>query len=91
MLKSKSTSVRRNRDAMKNYSLAHKIKFSHFHIHTSTYPHIRTFSYLRSKWIAAMYFDRKNLSNDELLALYKQLLLPRLIEEKMLVLLRQGK
>jgi 2-oxoisovalerate dehydrogenase E1 component len=38
-----------------------------------------------------MYFDRKNLSNDELLTLYKQLLLPRLIEEKMLLLLRQGK
>lgn len=38
-----------------------------------------------------MYFDRKNLSDEELLLLYKQLLLPRLIEEKMLVLLRQGK
>ncbi|MBG9375222.1 dehydrogenase E1 component subunit alpha/beta [Panacibacter sp. DH6] len=38
-----------------------------------------------------MYFDRKNLTDDELIALYKQLLLPRLIEEKMLVLLRQGK
>ena len=38
-----------------------------------------------------MYFDRKNLSDEDLLLLYKQLLLPRLIEEKMLVLLRQGK
>src|SRR6476619_5484431 len=38
-----------------------------------------------------MYFDRKNLSDTELVALYKKLLLPRLIEEKMLVLLRQGK
>ncbi|QEC67602.1 dehydrogenase [Panacibacter ginsenosidivorans] len=38
-----------------------------------------------------MYFDRKNLPDNELVALYKKLLLPRLIEEKMLVLLRQGK
>jgi len=38
-----------------------------------------------------MIFYPKNLSNDQLLYLYKQLLLPRLIEEKMLILLRQGK
>lgn len=38
-----------------------------------------------------MTFDRKNLSNDQLLDLYKSLLLPRLIEEKMLILIRQGK
>ncbi len=38
-----------------------------------------------------MQFDRKNLSNDTLTDLYKKLLLPRMIEEKMLVLLRQGK
>jgi 2-oxoisovalerate dehydrogenase E1 component len=38
-----------------------------------------------------MQFHRKDLTNDALLAFYKQLLLPRLIEEKMLVLLRQGK
>src|SRR6478609_3773668 len=38
-----------------------------------------------------MHFDRKNLSDNELVALYKKLLLPRLIEEKMLLLLRQGK
>ena len=38
-----------------------------------------------------MQFDRKNLSNDILTDLYKKLLLPRMIEEKMLVLLRQGK
>jgi 2-oxoisovalerate dehydrogenase E1 component len=38
-----------------------------------------------------MDFHRKGLSNEELLHLYKQLLWPRLIEEKMLVLLRQGK
>ncbi|CAN5525122.1 dehydrogenase E1 component subunit alpha/beta [soil metagenome] len=38
-----------------------------------------------------MYFDRKNLSDEDLILLHKQLLLPRLIEEKMLVLLRQGK
>ena len=38
-----------------------------------------------------MNFDRKELSNLKLLELYKKLLKPRLIEEKMLILLRQGK
>lgn len=38
-----------------------------------------------------MDFQRKHLSNSELVTLYRQLLFPRLIEEKMLVLLRQGK
>ena len=38
-----------------------------------------------------MNFDRKQLSNEQLLDLYKKLLKPRLIEEKMLILIRQGK
>jgi 2-oxoisovalerate dehydrogenase E1 component len=38
-----------------------------------------------------MYFNRLGLYNDELVNLYKHLLLPRMIEDKMLVLLRQGK
>jgi 2-oxoisovalerate dehydrogenase E1 component len=38
-----------------------------------------------------MNFDRKNLSNQKLLDLYKRILKPRLIEEKMLILIRQGK
>ncbi|WP_416439405.1 alpha-ketoacid dehydrogenase subunit alpha/beta [Phnomibacter sp. MR] len=38
-----------------------------------------------------MMYDRKYLSDAELVNIYKQLLLPRMIEEKMLVLLRQGK
>ncbi len=38
-----------------------------------------------------MLFNRKDLSNDALIDLYKSILLPRMIEEKMLVLLRQGK
>jgi 2-oxoisovalerate dehydrogenase E1 component len=38
-----------------------------------------------------MNFDRKDFSNEELVRLYKSILLPRMIEEKMLVLLRQGK
>lgn len=38
-----------------------------------------------------MQFLRQDLSNEQLIALYKSLVLPRLIEEKMLVLLRQGK
>ncbi|TDH18368.1 dehydrogenase [Segetibacter sp. 3557_3] len=38
-----------------------------------------------------MHFDRKSLSNEVLLRFYRALLLPRMVEEKMLVLLRQGK
>ena len=38
-----------------------------------------------------MNFNRKNYSDEDLINLYKNLLLPRLIEEKMLLLLRQGK
>jgi 2-oxoisovalerate dehydrogenase E1 component len=38
-----------------------------------------------------MEFNKKNLSESLLVELYKSLLLPRLIEEKMLSLLRQGK
>jgi 2-oxoisovalerate dehydrogenase E1 component len=38
-----------------------------------------------------MRFDRKDKDNSTLLNLYKQLLYPRLIEEKMLILLRQGR
>jgi len=36
-------------------------------------------------------FDRKDLSDKQLLSLYKSLILPRRIEEKMLILLRQGR
>lgn len=36
-------------------------------------------------------FIKKNYSNDTLIGLYKSLLKPRLVEEKMLILLRQGK
>src|SRR3982751_1250982 len=38
-----------------------------------------------------MDFYRSDLTNDQLIHIYKNLLWPRLIEEKMLVLLRQGK
>ena len=38
-----------------------------------------------------MQFNRRGFTGAELMAIYKKLLLPRLIEEKMLVLLRQGK
>lgn len=38
-----------------------------------------------------MKFDRKHYSDDTLLQLYKAILYPRMIEEKMLILLRQGK
>ena len=38
-----------------------------------------------------MNFDRQNCTNTQLIDLYKNLLKPRLIEEKMLILIRQGK
>ena len=38
-----------------------------------------------------MNFDRQNLTDETLLDLYKRILKPRLIEEKMLILIRQGK
>jgi 2-oxoisovalerate dehydrogenase E1 component len=38
-----------------------------------------------------MRFDRKSLTNDQLISIYREILKPRMIEEKMLVLLRQGK
>ncbi len=38
-----------------------------------------------------MQFDRKQKSDSELLDIYKRLLYPRLVEEKMLILLRQGR
>jgi 2-oxoisovalerate dehydrogenase E1 component len=38
-----------------------------------------------------MRFDRSGLSNDQLIQLYEEIVRPRMIEEKMLILLRQGK
>ena len=38
-----------------------------------------------------MDFNKQHFTNEELLRIYRNLLLPRMIEEKMLVLLRQGK
>ena len=38
-----------------------------------------------------MNFERKHLTDEKLLELYRRLLKPRLIEEKMLILIRQGK
>jgi 2-oxoisovalerate dehydrogenase E1 component len=54
---------------------------------------LRPFGYLhaRNEIAFAMQFNRQGFSNDQLTHLYKSILLPRLIEEKMLVLLRQGK
>lgn len=38
-----------------------------------------------------MHFDRKSLDDESLIRFYKDLLKPRMIEEKMLILLRQGR
>lgn len=38
-----------------------------------------------------MQFNRNNLSDEKLIEFFKEILLPRMIEEKMLLLLRQGK
>lgn len=39
----------------------------------------------------AMQFNRRDITNEKLTELYKAILLPRLIEEKMLLMLRLGK
>ncbi len=49
------------------------------------------YSNLVASQSTSMEFNRKQHSNDELIYMYRNLLLPRMIEEKMLVLLRQGK
>ena len=36
-------------------------------------------------------YNRKHFSDEQLISIYREILKPRLIEEKMLVLLRQGK
>jgi len=46
---------------------------------------------MKQKEIQQIEFNRDGFDNSELLTIYKKLLLPRLIEEKMLILLRQGK
>jgi len=40
---------------------------------------------------SVIHYDRSGYSDEELLELYQAILLPRMIEEKMLILLRQGK
>ncbi|REE81763.1 2-oxoisovalerate dehydrogenase E1 component [Lutibacter oceani] len=44
-----------------------------------------------NKSIKRLVFNKKDYSNKQLIELYKLMLKPRLIEEKMLILLRQGK
>jgi len=39
----------------------------------------------------SMVYEKGNLTNEALISLYKKMLKPRMIEEKMLILLRQGK
>ncbi|NND61974.1 MAG: dehydrogenase [Flavobacteriaceae bacterium] len=48
---------------------------------------------MASKASASIHFDydRKDLDDNTLISLYKRMLKPRMIEEKMLILLRQGK
>lgn len=44
-----------------------------------------------SAQLARMQFDKSGLDNYKLIELYSELVRPRMIEEKMLVLLRQGR
>jgi 2-oxoisovalerate dehydrogenase E1 component len=59
-------------------------------LHTA-YCQLSKFSPYFRRTSLSMNFQRNSLSDNELLSLYKKLLWPRLIEEKMLVLLRQGR
>ena len=47
--------------------------------------------YSFNEGIKFMVFNRKDIPDEQLLDLYKSILKPRMIEEKMLILLRQGK
>ena len=49
------------------------------------------FQSLKQKEISFMEYPTHSLTKDQLLLLYQRMLKPRLIEEKMLILLRQGK
>lgn len=49
------------------------------------------FSQMKSMKKYTLDFDSNGFEKDELLEIYKKLITPRLIEEKMLILLRQGK
>ena len=44
-----------------------------------------------SKKVSEMTYRRDGMKDEQLVHLYRQLLRPRLIEEKMLILLRQGR
>lgn len=46
---------------------------------------------LQNTQLMALTFNRRKYTDEELIKLYKNLLKPRLIEEKMLILLRQGR
>lgn len=45
----------------------------------------------KDKSIKPILFDKRDFSNEQLIDFYKSMLKPRMIEEKMLILLRQGK
>ena len=51
----------------------------------------RGITLILSAHLGNMRFKKEGYSNPELVALYEQILRPRMIEEKMLILLRQGK
>ncbi len=55
----------------------------------SKLPYLHNLKFFNS--VYDMQFHRNNFPNEELVSIYKKILLPRMIEEKMLVLLRQGK
>jgi 2-oxoisovalerate dehydrogenase E1 component len=44
-----------------------------------------------AEFVQSMEFDRSGYSDQELIDLYKAILMPRMIEDKMLILLRQGR
>src|SRR5262245_24317594 len=73
---------------MKFFKSFRHFPFADFRLPPYTQPHGRYNFCLR---FANMNFERKNLSDEQLILFYRKLLWPRMIEEKMLLLLRQGK
>tara|TARA_R110002033_G_scaffold27720_6_gene62647 strand:- start:15160 stop:17205 length:2046 start_codon:yes stop_codon:yes gene_type:complete len=56
-----------------------------------TFDSLAKFQYMPTITKSNITYDKRNLDNKTLLELYYNMLKPRLIEEKMLILLRQGK
>jgi 2-oxoisovalerate dehydrogenase E1 component len=74
------------------FSLSYFTQFANIEkIKSESYSFPKRHKFNNSMYFCNVNFNRKHLGDEELLNIYKQLLYPRIIEDKMLILLRQGK